>query len=117
MTKIHIKYETKEKAMQINKLINDKYYLYVNCYYVNYNAIEIISNKTNKYKAIMLLADKFNIKRENVYTIGDGYSDIDMIKNFNGYCMEKCVDELKKVSNGKYESVSKLIKDVINEKI
>ena len=30
-------------------------------------------------------------KKDNkfIYTIGDGYSDIEMIKNFNGYAMKK----------------------------
>ena len=33
----------------------------------------------------MKLRDKLDIDKEDVYTIGDGYSDIEMIRNFNGY--------------------------------
>ena len=50
-TKIYAKYE-KDKAEQINSLINKKYSEFVNCYLVSGNAVEIISNKTCKSNAI-----------------------------------------------------------------
>ena len=113
LTKIHAKYNSKGEAMTINKLINKKYSNYVTSYYVNTNSIEIISNKTNKSIAINKLIDKLNILKDNVYTIGDSYSDIDMIKDFNGYSMKESVDELKKVAIKEYDSVSTLINDLI----
>ena len=113
LTKIHVRYKSKEKALQINTLINNKYNLYVNCYYVNNNSIEIISNKTDKAKAIISLAEKLNIQKEEIYTIGDGYSDIEMIKKFNGYCMKEAVDEVKKWAKKEYNSVSLLVEDIL----
>ena len=65
-----------------NKIINEKYSNFVNCYYVSNNAVEIISNKTNKSNAIQLLIDRLKIDNNNVYTIGDGYSDIEMVRDF-----------------------------------
>lgn len=62
--------------MTINEIINNKYSNDVNSYYVTENSLEIISNKTNKSNAINLLIERLNILQENVYTIGDGYSDI-----------------------------------------
>lgn len=112
LTKIHAKYE-KNKAEQINFLINKKYAEFVNCYFVSGNAVEIISNKTCKSNAIEEIVQIEKVNRENIFTIGDGYSDIEMIKNYNGYCMEKSVQELLKICNGKIvKSVSELIEKI-----
>lgn len=112
LTKIHAKYE-KNKAEQINSLINKKYAEFVNCYFVSGNAVEIISNKTCKSNAIEEIVQIEKVNRENIFTIGDGYSDIEMIKNYNGYCMEKSVQELLKICNGKIvKSVSELIEKI-----
>ena len=112
LTKIHAKYE-KNKAEQINSLINKKYSEFVNCYLVSGNAVEIISNKTSKSNAIEEIVQIEKVNRENIFTIGDGYSDIEMIKNYNGYCMEKSVQELLKICNGKMvKSVSELIEKI-----
>ena len=112
LTKIYAKYE-KDKAEQINSLINKKYSEFVNCYLVSGNAVEIISNKTCKSNAIEEIVQIEKVNRENIFTIGDGYSDIEMIKNYNGYCMEESVQELLKICNGKIvKSVSELIEKI-----
>ena len=66
LTKIHIKYNSKEYALDKANFINNKYGNYVKAYYVNTNSIEIISNKTNKAKAIYWLI-KFcnNVNKTN----------------------------------------------------
>ena len=84
-------------------------------YYVSYNSIEIISNQTNKSNAIRLLMRKLNINTSNVYSIGDGYSDIEMVRDFNGYCMKDSVSELKQVAISEMESVSNLIRDLLKD--
>lgn len=56
------------------------------------------------------------IDAKNIYTIGDGFSDIEMVKDFNGYCMEDSVEELKKVAKKAYKSVSELITEVMEKK-
>lgn len=113
LTKINVKYNSKEEAMKINKTINDKYSNFINSYYVMENSLEIISNDINKSKAINILLKRLNISKDNIYTIGDGYSDIEMIKDFNGYCMKKSVDELKALAKKEYESVSDLINEIM----
>lgn len=113
LTKINVKYNSKEEAMTINEIINSKYSNYINSYYVTENSLEVISNETNKSKAINLLLNRLDVLLENVYTIGDGYSDIGMIKDFNGYAMANSVKELKEVATKEYESVSNLIAEII----
>ena len=101
--------------MQVNNIINNKYSKYIVSYYVTSNSIEIISNKTNKSNAIKLLTKKLDIDNSNVYSIGDGYSDIEMVKDFNGYCMKDSVDELKQVAISEVESVSDLVKELLKD--
>lgn len=113
LTKINVKYNSREEAMRINKIINDKYSNYVVSYFVNTNSIEIISNQTNKSNAINILIERLSLSKDDIYTIGDGYSDIDMIKDFNGYAIKDSVEELKQVSIKEYESVSDLINDML----
>lgn len=109
LTKIHAKYE-KDEAKQMNSLINKKYAKFVNSYFVSGNAVEIISNKTTKSYAISKIAQIEKITPDRIYTVGDGYSDIEMIKNYNGYCMEESVPELLEICSGKIvKSVSELI--------
>ena len=112
LTKINVKYGSKELAKSINDEINGKYSQYVNSYWISESSLEIISSKTNKSKAIKLLLEKLNISTNNIYTIGDGYSDIQMVKDFNGFAMKDAVSELKEVANKEYESVSDLIKEI-----
>ncbi len=115
LTKINVRYNSKDYALDKANYINDKYGNYVNAYYVNTNSIEIISNKTSKAKAIYWLIKFCNfVKESNIYVIGDGYSDIEMVKEFNGYCMKDSVEELKKIANKEYDSVSDLVNDILN---
>lgn len=113
LTKINVRYNSKEEAMAINKTINDKYANFVNSYYVTENSLEIISNEINKSKAIDILLKELSVSKDNAYTIGDGYSDIEMVKDFNGYAMVNSVDELKNIAKKEYNSVSDLINEIM----
>ena len=77
--------------------------------------LEIISNKTDKSKSISLLINDLRITKKNVYTIGDSYTDINMIKDFNGYAMSNSNNSLKKYAIKEYESVSELVKELIKK--
>ena len=116
ITKINKKYRTLEEAKEINDYINKKYKDKVESYLLpTSNAVEVISAKTNKAKAVQELSNLENIKKDNVYTIGGSYNDVEMIEKFNGYSIENAKEEVKKVSKGECSSVSKLIKKLINE--
>lgn len=113
LTKINIKYKSKNFAMEIAEKINNLFGEYVNAYYVSHDSVEIISNKTNKSDSIKEIMKLEDIDKGNVYTIGDGYSDIKMIEDYHGYAMKKSVQELKDVAEKEYDSVSKLIEDIM----
>lgn len=115
LTKIYIKYDNIENAMRIKDKLNKKYAKYINAYLINEKEkeVEIISKETDKSFAIGLLIKELNIDKESVYTIGDGYSDVKMVRDFNGYCMKDSVEDLKAVAIKEYESVSQLVDELI----
>ena len=73
------------------------------------NQLEIVSARANKRNAVKYIANLENINRYNIYTVGDGYTDFEMIKDYNGYCMSDCVSELKNVAIKSVDSVGNII--------
>ncbi len=91
-----------------------KYNKKFNIYFTQKYEIEIISKDTNKSQALNLLMKKANFNKENIYTIGDSYTDIEMIHDYNGACMENSIDILKNDKNIiKYKSVYEYINKII----
>ena len=109
LTKIHIKYKNEEKAKQIYNKITNKYGNFVVVYLISKGkGIEIVSKNANKGIATKEIAKLENIKK-NIYTIGDDASDLEMIKNFNGYAMKNATDEIKKYALKEFDNVYELI--------
>ena len=73
------------------------------------NQFEIVSSKANKCYALEYIGSIEDIDRNNIYTVGDGYTDIEMVKYYNGYCVNDAVDDLKKVAVSTVGSVSEII--------
>ncbi len=114
LTKIAIRYLPLVNISKIKEKI-DKKYPHVNTYLVSSNMYEIISKKIDKSKAIKLLIHDLNINKNDVFTIGDSYTDLNMIKDFNGYAMKKSVKELIDVAHGEVRSVTELIERIISK--
>ena len=112
ITKINIEYNSKYEALNISNKIRNKYSEFINVFNISDCKLEIISNKTDKSKAIKFLSDKLDISPKNIYTIGNGYSDIEMIRNFNGFCIKNSIKEVKDVAIKEYNSVSELIDEL-----
>lgn len=103
-----------EEFKNTMKILMKNYNKELNIYFTQRYEIEIISNKTNKSHAIELLMKKMNFKKENIYTIGDSYTDIKMINDYKGACMRNSIDIL--LSNtkiNKYISVSDYINYIL----
>lgn len=117
ITKINVKYDSLEKAIKMNNYLNNHYHDYITSYLLTTDtSIEIISSKVNKAEAIKKVAEIEKISFSNIYTIGDSYNDIEMIKAFNGNCMVESKQELLNIckKENHFSSVSNLIK-VINK--
>ena len=112
ITKIYIKYSNKEEKGKVINTIKETFKNELNIYYLSNNAIEITSRKATPEYPFLIL-DIVKIDKQNVYTIGDGQSDIEMIKEFNGYTMVNGIKELKEYSIKELNSVSELLKELI----
>ena len=112
LTKIAVRYLPFVNIPKIKENLDNKFYN-INCYLVSTNMLEIISNDIDKSKALKILINNLHIDKSQVYTIGDSYTDINMVRDFNGYCMKGSIQELKNVSKEEYKSVSELVKKII----
>lgn len=115
LTKIHVKYPSKEFALEIYNNINEKYSKYLNFFLVSdRTAIEIVSKIANKKNAILKIMKLENIDKNDVYTVGDGDTDYEMLQFFNGYVMKNSSTKLEMLNLPKVKSVSELIKIINN---
>ena len=67
----------------------------------------------NKVDAIINVSNIDSIAKPNIYTIGDGYNDVKMIHDFNGYAISGAKQKVKEIAKGKYNSVGELADDII----
>lgn len=62
--------------------------------------LEISNRKANKGDALKVIADRYNVKREQVLAIGDSYNDLDMIKWAGiGVAMGNAFDVVKEAAD------------------
>lgn len=111
ITKIHLEFSLEDYEKEVSYL-KKRYEGKCNIYEIGFNKIEIISCDSSKLLAIDKIINLKNISNQNVYTIGDGHSDLEMIKKYNGYCMKNSFPELKKYCIKEVDNVSRLIKDI-----
>jgi hypothetical protein len=53
-----------------------------------------------------------SVAREDIYTIGDSYNDLAMLRDFNGYTLEHGAAELKKSARAVYGGVWEMIENI-----
>lgn len=116
ISKIHISFTNKGDDFKVREKLINQYNnkIKVYCLVNYYNSIEIINGECSKLNAIQKIIDIEKIESNNIYTIGDGYSDIEMVKKYNGYCVKKSVAELKNVSSKVYDTFKDFISDIIS---
>ncbi len=115
ITKINIRCRSKEEQINFNDILNSKYKDFIKSYLITglSNSIEVISCNTNKSIAIQEIANIENISRENIYTVGDSFNDLEMLEAFNGFCMESGEETVKcKIAN-KCSTVEEVIYKII----
>ena len=87
--------EDTDSALEVASKINDLYYEQVVAYPNNF-VVDIVPKGISKATGLDFLIEYANIKEEDVYTIGDGHNDIEML-DVVGYpiVMENGSDEVK----------------------
>lgn len=70
----------------------------------------------SKSSPIIYLQDKLQIPSSEIFTIGDGLNDLEMIRDYNGFVIGGN-EELHKVALGEYHSVHALADDIAKKKV
>ena len=112
--KIMLKLYSYDNALDVKKYIDERY-TNIKCYYEkedNHYLVEIVSSKASKSLMIEKILVREELKKDNVFTIGDGVNDIDMIRNFNGYRVINSCKELDSITNRVIDNVSDLIEKI-----
>ena len=116
IVKIMLKLYNYDKACEVKSFV-DKNYRNIKSYLVgedNHYLVEIISSKASKSLMIEKIVTKEQIENKNIFTVGDGINDIDMIKKYNGYRMKTSCKELLPITNKAVNSVSELLDNINN---
>ena len=117
IVKIMLKLYSYDKALEVKNYIDERY-TNIKSYLVSeddHYLVEIISINASKSLMIERIVVIENIKDNNIYTVGDGINDIDMIKKYNGYRVKNSCVELVYVTNKVVDSVSDLITKLVNK--
>lgn len=112
LTKIMLKMKDESSARELSDIINSKFKKYVKSYVIvtkKYYLVEIISIKTDKGKAIEKILEIESVDDKNVYPIGDGVNDVEMILKYNGYGMKNSEDVVYRATNKLCNTVAELI--------
>ena len=72
----------------------------------------IKSKGVSKSKSIEFLKDYLNIKKEDIFVIGDSDNDYEMIRDYNGVCVNNADDKIKEISSCVYEKISDYLKEL-----
>lgn len=113
--KVNTWYDNEKDPVEVLDIIQKKYGGKVNAYLIPPESLEIITKTSAKEIAIEWVAKKLGICAENIYTAGDGYSDVAMVKKYNGYAVPNAVEPLKKAARGVVSTVTELIDMIMSE--
>ena len=115
IAKINIVYNSIEETIGINKKICREYSDYISSYINRSYSLEIVSKGISKKSAVKYILDNYNLLKSNIYVIGDGYSDIEMIKEFHGFAIKDAINDVKDIAVKEYNSVRDLVEDILNK--
>lgn len=96
-------------AKELSKQINDNWCENIKSYVIPTKKIEVISKYTDKGKAIEKILKIEDIPNSNIFTIGDGANDVEMILKYDGYGMKKSEEIIYSTTNKLVDSVASLI--------
>lgn len=74
--------------------------------------LDLPTSGVTKAKGIALLAEILNIKKEDIFTVGDSMNDAHMVSEFTGFAMKNGSELLKALATATVESISELINNI-----
>lgn len=115
LTKIMFEMKDEFFAKELSSKINVQYKNYVKSYVILAKKaifVEIISIKTDKEKAIEKILQMEHIRDNDVYPIGDGVNDVEMILRYDGYGMRHSEEIIYKSTTKLCNTVAELIEKI-----
>ncbi len=103
---VSCKFETVELAEKFCNEIRDEFE--VSPYQNGFN-IDIAPIGVSKATGIKRLNEVLKLNTSEIYTIGDSLNDIEMIQEFDGFCVEKSHPKIIEISKKIFESVGECI--------
>ena len=77
--------------------------------YMSTNWINLFDKEVSKKAAIDYLVDTYHYNPSDIYTIGDGMNDFQMIEAYQGYLLPHSMKDLMPVAKGTVSSIKELI--------
>lgn len=88
----------------IDEVFPNKY----KCHYLG-GGFDMTPANVSKTDGLSRVADYFGIERENIYTAGDGWNDVDMLKAYNGIAMSGTGQGIMDSAKWVYDSVGEAV--------
>lgn len=110
---ICLKKDQIEDFIQIKKICRDNnlgYYIFEQ--YGRY-FIYVSNGLITKSIPVNMVSELENIDKCDIFTIGDNFNDLEMIRDYNGYTLPWASKEVKEMSNGTVLSVRSLVKKIV----
>ena len=105
---IYSLYKTEEEALEIARRLNDGFNDAVSPL-VNGSWLNVAPSGVTKASGVWEYAKLKSVGKEDIFTIGDSYNDLAMIKEFNGFTVDNGAEALKKAARAVYSGVWELI--------
>lgn len=108
------------ETFEILKGLRGQFIQHLNIYTSKSTYIEIMNNKASKVNAVRLLINRYNIKQEEIITIGDNFNDKEMIEYAGfGIAMGNAPAEVKDVANyiadtNDNDGVAKALEEIVD---
>lgn len=77
---------------------------------VNGSWLNIAPTGVTKASGIQAYADIMGVEKQNIFTIGDSYNDLDMTRTFHGYCVLNGAPEMKEAARQVVDGIQELVK-------
>lgn len=103
-----------ERAKELAKSINDKFGAHGIHSFPNTQAVDVGIANVSKSTGIEIIRDHYNYAGQ-IFTVGDSFNDVPMIKDFHGFLMENGSMEIQPMAKGGLtKSVGDALLNVIN---
>ena len=98
--------------MELKEWLEVKYKDIVSFHYNN-GTLDINEKSVSKKQAIYELGEYYNT--DELYVIGDGYNDLEMIQEFHGFAVDNAVEVVKEEARAVVASVAACIEIIEKE--